>query len=48
MLGISVFEAIGMAVASLRGYRAAPRLNAMVMTQRLLMACERLRAEAER
>jgi len=48
MLGISVFEAIGMAVASVGGYRAAPRLDAPATPERVLMACERLRAEAER
>ncbi|MDE3175915.1 MAG: xanthine dehydrogenase molybdopterin binding subunit [Pseudomonadota bacterium] len=48
VLGISVFEAIGMAVASLGGYRAAPRLDAPATPERVLMACERLRAEAAR
>jgi xanthine dehydrogenase large subunit len=48
MLGISVFEAIGMAVASLAGYRVAPRLDAPATPERVLLACERLRSEAER
>ena len=48
MLGISVFEAIGMAVASVGGYRRAPRLDAPATPERVLMACERLREEAGR
>jgi xanthine dehydrogenase large subunit len=46
MLGISVFEAVGMAVASLRGYRAAPRPDAPATPERVPKACARLRAEA--
>ncbi len=46
MLGISVFEAIGMAVASVAGYRRAARLDAPATPERVLMAIERLRSEA--
>ena len=46
MLGISVFEAIGMAVASVSGYRRAPRLDAPATPERVLMAIERERCEA--
>ena len=46
MLGISVFEAIGMAVASVADYRIAPRLDAPATSERALMAIERLRAGA--
>lgn len=45
MLGISVFEAIGHAVASVAGYRIAPRLDAPATPERVLMAVERLRQE---
>ena len=45
MLAISVFEAIGMAVASLGDYRRSPRLDAPATPERVLLACERLRAE---
>ena len=44
MLGISVFEAIGHAVASVAGYRECPRLDAPATPERVLMAVERLRA----
>lgn len=44
MLGISVFEAIGMAVASVADYRECPRLDAPATPERVLMAIERLRA----
>ncbi|MDD7970009.1 xanthine dehydrogenase molybdopterin binding subunit [Roseinatronobacter alkalisoli] len=44
MLPISVFEAIGMAVASLADYRICPRLDAPATPERVLMAAERLRA----
>lgn len=44
MLGISVFEAINMAVASVGGYREHPRLDAPATPERVLMAVERLRA----
>ncbi|EYD75022.1 Xanthine dehydrogenase, molybdenum binding protein subunit [Rubellimicrobium mesophilum DSM 19309] len=46
MLGISVFEAIGHAVASVAGYRIAPRLDAPATPERVLMAIERLRGAA--
>ncbi|WP_306005937.1 xanthine dehydrogenase molybdopterin binding subunit [Aquicoccus porphyridii] len=45
MLGISVFEAISMAVASVADYRECPRLDAPATPERVLMAIERLRAE---
>ena len=44
MLGISVFEAIGHAVASVAGYRECPRLDAPATPERVLMAVERLRS----
>ncbi|WP_299362241.1 xanthine dehydrogenase molybdopterin binding subunit [uncultured Paracoccus sp.] len=44
MLGISVFEAIGHAVASVADYREAPRLDAPATPERVLLAVERLRA----
>ena len=44
MLGISVFEAIGMAVASVADYRECPRLDAPATPECVLMAVERLRA----
>ncbi len=43
MLPISVFEAIGMAVASVADYRICPRLDAPATPERVLMAVERLR-----
>ena len=43
MLGISVFEAIGHAVASVADYRECPRLDAPATPERVLMAVERLR-----
>jgi len=46
MLGISVFEAIGHAVASFADYRLAPRLDAPATPERVLMAVGRLRGEA--
>lgn len=46
MLGTSVFEAIGHAVASLAGYRESPRLDAPATPERVLMAAERLRGGA--
>ncbi|KPP84282.1 MAG: xanthine dehydrogenase, molybdopterin binding subunit [Rhodobacteraceae bacterium HLUCCO07] len=45
MLGISVFEAISMAVASVAGYRECPRLDAPATPERVLMAIERLKRE---
>ncbi len=44
MLPISVFEAIGMAVASVADYRVCPRLDAPATPERVLMAVERLKA----
>ncbi|MEL7465347.1 MAG: xanthine dehydrogenase molybdopterin binding subunit [Pseudomonadota bacterium] len=44
MLGVSVFEAISMAVASVADYAECPRLDAPATPERVLMACERLRA----
>ncbi|WP_112873117.1 xanthine dehydrogenase molybdopterin binding subunit [Paracoccus endophyticus] len=43
MLGISAFQAIGMAVASVANYRENPRLDAPATPERVLMAVERLR-----
>ena len=43
MLGISVFEAINMAVASVADYRQPARLDAPATPERVLMAIERLR-----
>jgi len=43
MLGISVFEALGMAVASVTDYRKAPCLDAPATPERVLMAVERLK-----
>jgi xanthine dehydrogenase large subunit len=48
MLGISVFEAIGMAVASISNYREAPRLDAPATPERVLTAIERLSAQVAR
>ena len=44
MLGISVFEALSNAVASVAGYRECPRLDAPATPERVLMAVERLKA----
>ncbi|MGS4946396.1 xanthine dehydrogenase molybdopterin binding subunit [Meridianimarinicoccus sp. RP-17] len=43
MLGISVFEALSMAVASVADYRECPRLDAPATPERVLMAVARLR-----
>lgn len=43
MLGISVFEALSHAVASVADYRECPRLDAPATPERVLMAVERLR-----
>ncbi|WP_417523615.1 xanthine dehydrogenase molybdopterin binding subunit [Marinovum sp.] len=43
MLGVSVFEALSMAVASVAAYRECPRLDAPATPERVLMAVERLR-----
>ncbi|WP_224826055.1 xanthine dehydrogenase molybdopterin binding subunit [Cognatishimia sp. MH4019] len=45
MLGISVLEALSMAVASVDDYRTCPRLNAPATPERVLMAVERLQGE---
>jgi xanthine dehydrogenase large subunit len=45
MLGISVFEALSMAVASVADYRECPRLDAPATPERVLMAVTRLQAE---
>ena len=44
MLGISVFEALSMAVASVADYRVCPRLDAPATPERILMAVTRLQA----
>ena len=46
MLGISVFEAIGHAVASVADYRECPRLDAPATPERVLLAIDRLRGAA--
>ena len=46
MLGVSVLEALSMAVASVADYRECPRLDAPATPERVLMAVERLRREA--
>ncbi len=43
MLGISVFEALSMAVASVADYRECPRLDAPATPERVLLAVERLK-----
>jgi xanthine dehydrogenase large subunit len=43
MLGISVFEALSMAVASLADYRQCPRLDAPATPERVLIAIEALK-----
>lgn len=43
MLGISVFEALSMAVASVTDYRECPRLDAPATPERILMAVARLK-----
>jgi xanthine dehydrogenase large subunit len=46
MLGISVFEALSHAVASVADYRECPRMDAPATPERVLMACERLAGRA--
>jgi xanthine dehydrogenase large subunit len=46
MLGVSVLEALSMAVASVNDYRECPRLDAPATPERVLMAIERLAKEA--
>ncbi|MDT1064767.1 xanthine dehydrogenase molybdopterin binding subunit [Paracoccus sp. CPCC 101403] len=43
MLGISVFQALNMAVASFNGYRENPRIDAPATPERMLMAIENAR-----
>ncbi|MDS9468026.1 xanthine dehydrogenase molybdopterin binding subunit [Paracoccus sp. MBLB3053] len=43
MLGISVFQALNMAVASFNGYAENPRIDAPATPERVLMAIEKLR-----
>jgi len=43
MLGISVFEALSMAVASVADYRECPRLDAPATPERVLMAVQRMK-----
>jgi len=45
-LGLSVLHALSDAVASVAGHRICPRLDAPATPERVLMAVERLRAEA--
>ena len=44
MLAISVFSALTDAVASLGGYRLVPALDAPATPERILMACEDIKA----
>ena len=48
MLGISVFHALSDAVASVADHRVCPQLDAPATPERVLLAVERLRAEAGR
>jgi len=45
MLGVSVFEALSMAVASIANYSECPRLEAPATPERVLMAMTRLKAK---
>jgi len=45
VLGVSVLEALSMAVASVNDYRTCPRLESPATPERVLMAVERLRAQ---
>jgi xanthine dehydrogenase large subunit len=45
MLGISVFEALSMAVASTADYKVCPRLDAPATPERVLMAIETLKGQ---
>jgi xanthine dehydrogenase large subunit len=47
MLALSVAEALGMAVASVAGYRISPRLDTPLTPERVLMGVERMRAAAQ-
>jgi xanthine dehydrogenase large subunit len=46
MLALSVFEALGMAAASVADYRIAPRMDAPATPERVLMTIERLKRQA--
>lgn len=46
MLGISVLEALSMAVSSVADYQECPRLDTPATPERVLMAVERLKTEA--
>lgn len=46
VLGISVLEALSMAVASVDDYKTCPRLEAPATPERVLMAVERLKAKS--
>ena len=46
MLAISVYQALGMAAASVADYQFPPRMDAPATPERVLMTIERLRAEA--
>lgn len=45
MLGVSVLEALSMAVASVADYRECPRLDAPATPERVLLAVERLKSK---
>ena len=47
MLGISVLEALSMAVASVKDYQKCPQLDTPATPERILMAIERLQGEGE-
>ena len=47
MLGVSVLEALSMAVASVADYRECPRLDTPATPERILMAIDRLQAGQE-
>ena len=47
MLGISVLEALSMAVASVKDYKKCPQLDTPATPERILMAIERLQGEDE-
>jgi xanthine dehydrogenase large subunit len=47
MLGISILEALSMAVASVKNYQKCPRLDTPATPERILMAIERLQGEGE-
>ncbi|MHB8920790.1 MAG: xanthine dehydrogenase molybdopterin binding subunit [Halothiobacillus sp.] len=47
MLGISVFNALNDAVASIINYQAHPRIDAPATPERVLMACERMRQRGD-